>query len=76
MRVQPDHLACQEVILRIGQLDKLGSFESTADFFVYIASVSLASGPILNVTSWHAKVIHGQRPYVKMILTILVIWVT
>ncbi len=51
-------LANQEVILRIGPLGKLSHFESTAEIFlVYIASISLASGPILSITSWYAKVL-------------------
>jgi hypothetical protein len=29
------------------------------NFFVYIASISLASGPILSITSWFAKVLRG-----------------
>ncbi len=37
----------QEVILRISPLGKLGRFESTADFLVYIASIILASGLML-----------------------------
>jgi hypothetical protein len=54
-------LANQEVILRIGPLGKLGHFESTAEIFlVYIASISLASGPILSITSWYAKVLRGK----------------
>ena len=49
----------QEVILRIGPLGKLGHFESAAEIFlVYIASISLASEPILSITSWFAKVLH------------------
>jgi hypothetical protein len=53
-------LANQEVILRIGPLGKLGHFESAAEIFlVYIASISLASGPILSITSWHAKVLRA-----------------
>ncbi len=52
--------AYQEVILRIGPLGKLGCFESTAEIvFVYNASISLVSGPILSITSWYAKVLHG-----------------
>ncbi len=51
----------QEVILRIGPLGKLGRFESTAEIFlVYIASISLASGPILSITSWYTKVLRGK----------------
>jgi hypothetical protein len=42
----------------MGPLGKLGCFESTAEIFlVYIASISLASGPILSITSWYAKVL-------------------
>jgi hypothetical protein len=49
----------QEVILRIGPLGKLGHFESTAEIFlVYIASISLASGPILSITSWVVAAYH------------------
>ncbi len=51
-------LANQEVILQIGPLGKLGHFESAAEIFlVYIDSISLASGPILSITSWYAKVL-------------------
>ncbi len=39
------------VILRIGPLGKQANFESTADFFVYIALINLASGTILGITS-------------------------
>ncbi len=54
-------LANQEEILWIGPLGKLGRFESTAEIFlVYIASISLASGPILSITSWYAKVLRGH----------------
>jgi hypothetical protein len=53
-------LANQKVILRIGPLGKLGHFESTAEIFlVYIASISLASGPILSITSWYTKVLRA-----------------
>ncbi len=53
-------LAHQEVIIRICPLGKPGHFESTAEFFfVYIVSVSLASGPILSITSWYAKVLNA-----------------
>ncbi len=46
----------QEVVLRKGPLGKLGCFESTAEiFFVYIASISLESGPIQCITSWYTK---------------------
>ncbi len=49
----------QEVILQISPLGKLGHFESAAEIFlVFIASISLASGPILSITSWYAKVLH------------------
>jgi hypothetical protein len=52
-------LAYREEILRIGPLGKRGHFESTAEFFfVYSASISLASGPILSITSGFAKVLH------------------
>jgi len=48
-------LVCQEVILRIGPLGKIGRFEATAEiFFIYIVSISLESGPILSITSWFA----------------------
>ncbi len=47
-------LAYQEVILRIGPLGKLGRFESTANFFVYIASIGIVSGPIPSITSRYA----------------------
>jgi hypothetical protein len=30
-------------------------------FFVCIASISLASGPILSITSWYAKVLYGLK---------------
>jgi hypothetical protein len=54
-------LEYQEVILRIGPLGKLGLFESTAEiFFVDIASISFASGPILRITFRFAKVLHGH----------------
>ncbi len=61
-RVKPWRtLANQEVILRIGPLGKLGHFESAAEIFlVYIASISLESGPILRITSWYAKVLRGE----------------
>jgi hypothetical protein len=49
----------QEVILWIGPLGKLGRFESAADFFVYIALISLLSGPILSITSWYDKILHA-----------------
>ncbi len=53
-------LANQGVILWIGPLGKLGHFETAAEIFlVYIASISLASGPILSITSWYAKVLCG-----------------
>jgi hypothetical protein len=42
-------LAYQEVIFRIGPLARQGRFQSTADFFVNIASISLESGLILYV---------------------------
>jgi len=51
----------QEVILT-----KLGHFESTADFFVYIASISFASEPILSITSWYDKVLHGRVYLMKL----------
>ncbi len=55
-------LVNQEVILRIGPLGKLGHFESAAEIFlVYIASISLASGPILSITSWYTKVLRGMH---------------
>jgi hypothetical protein len=44
---------------RIGPLS-INCFESTADFFVYIALISLASEPILSITSWYAKVLHAK----------------
>jgi hypothetical protein len=51
-------LANQEVILFIGLLGKLGRFESTAEFFfVYIALISLASEPILSMTSLYTKIL-------------------
>ncbi len=54
-------LANQEVILRIGPIGKQGHFESAAEIFlVYIASISLASGTILSITSWYAKVLREQ----------------
>jgi hypothetical protein len=66
-------LAYQEVILRIGPLGKLGHFELTAEiFFVYIASISLASGPILSITSWLAKVLHGKSTCTKDVHKMLV----
>ncbi len=34
-------------------------------FFVYIASISLASGPILSITAWYAKVSHAASDYLK-----------
>jgi hypothetical protein len=44
----------------MGPIANLGHFESTAEiFFVYIALISLARGPILIITSWFAKVLHG-----------------
>ncbi len=57
-----DNGAYQEVILRIaiGPLGKLGRFEWTAEIFIYIASISLASKPILSITSWYTKVLHVQ----------------
>ncbi len=51
-------LAYQEVLLRIDPLGRLGCFESIAEFFVYNASISLVSGPILGITSWYVKVLH------------------
>ncbi len=37
----------------------LDRFESTCwFFFVYISSISIASGPILSITTWFAKVLH------------------
>jgi hypothetical protein len=60
-------VANQEVILRIGPLAKLGCFKSTAEnFLVYIVTVSLASGPILSLTSWYAGVLYGRNVYHKM----------
>jgi hypothetical protein len=61
-------LAYQEVILRISPLGKLGFFESTAKFFfVYIASISLASGQIFSITPWFAKVLHELSVTIKNI---------
>jgi hypothetical protein len=42
----------------IGPLGKQNCFESTADFFVRISSISSANGPILSITYWYAKVLH------------------
>jgi hypothetical protein len=52
-------VAYQEVRLRIGPLAKLGCFKSTAEnFLVYFVTISLASGPILSLTSWYAGVLY------------------
>jgi len=58
LKIKPCRTLAYQEILRIGPHGKLGHFESTAEFFVYIASISLASGPILSITSWFAKVLH------------------
>ncbi len=42
---------------------KLGHFESAAEIFlVYIASISLARGSILSITSLYAKVLRALKP--------------
>ncbi len=52
-------VAYQEVRLRIGPLVKLGCFKSTSEIFlVYFVTISLASGPILSLTSWYATVLY------------------
>ncbi len=52
-------VAYQEVRLRIGPLAMLGCFKSTAEnFLIYFVTISLASGPILSLTSWYAGVLH------------------
>ena len=55
-----EKLDYQEVRLRIGPLAKLGCFKSTAEnFLVYFVTISLASGPILSLTSWYTVVLYG-----------------
>ncbi len=53
-----DNFHEQEGKLMIGPLGKLGRFKSTVEnILVNIASISVASGPILSLTSWNAAVL-------------------
>ncbi len=55
-----ENFSKQEVRLTTGPLSKLDHFKlTTENFLVSIASISLASGPILSLTSLYAAVLHG-----------------
>jgi hypothetical protein len=56
-----ENFSKQEDRLRIGPLGKVGHFRSTSlNYLVYIASISSVIGPLLNLTSWNAEVLHAQ----------------